>query len=124
MVEGRRKYRRRGRRKKERRRKSCVIAQRKRAICTKGRWTYRSRAPNNVRRLLNVPVLRGVTAQGRREKAKHGLSSGTTGGKPQFLGARKSRRTEEAHLVHTGCAARLSAWHLHFAARQPSQHSG
>src|SRR3981189_2250916 len=28
---------------------------RKRAFCTTGRWTYRSRAPNNVRRLLNVP---------------------------------------------------------------------
>ena len=25
-------------------------------LCTTGRWTYRSRAPNNVRRLLNVPA--------------------------------------------------------------------
>jgi preprotein translocase subunit SecY len=37
--------------------------------------------------------------------------------KPELLGARKSRRTEEAHLVHTGRAACLSAWHLHPAAR-------
>src|ERR1700691_1977202 len=29
-----------------------------------GRWTYRSRAPNNVRRLLNVPLSWGMTARG------------------------------------------------------------
>ena len=66
----------------------------------------------------------GTSAQGAREKAKHGLSSGTTCGKPQFRRARQGRRTEEAHLVHAGCAACLSARHLHPAARHRSQHLG
>ena len=55
-----------------------------------------------------------MTVRGAREKAKHGLCSRTTGGKPQLLGARQGRRTEEADLVHTGRAAGLSARHLSF----------
>ena len=62
--------------------------------------------------------------EGRREKAKHGLSSGTTGGKPQFRRAGQGRRTEEADLVHPGCAAGLPARHLHSAARHRSHHLG
>src|SRR5450631_252052 len=72
-----------------------------------------------------MPRLPGQgSASGAREKAKHGLSSRTTGGKPQFLGARKSRRIEEAYLVHTGCAAGLPVRHLHSAARHRPQYLG
>src|SRR2546430_17564400 len=69
---------------------------------------YRSRAPNNVRRLPIAPI-GGIGLGGGGRKPDHGLSSRTTCGKPQFRRLGESRRTEEAHLVHAGCAAWLSA---------------
>src|ERR1700731_1671557 len=49
-----------------------VIVRVQRAICTTGRWTYRSRAPNNARRPPKARLLRGLTGQGARgEKARH-----------------------------------------------------
>src|SRR4051794_11937451 len=46
------------------------------------RWTYQSRAPNNVRRLPIAP-LGGDGPRGGGRKLKHGLSSRTTCRKPQ-----------------------------------------
>ena len=83
-----------------------------RAICTIEQWTYRSRAPDNVRHPPDVPPQRGMTARAPGRKPRHGLSSRTTFGKPQFLGARQGRRAQEAHLVHAGRAPGLPARHL------------
>ncbi|CAA9343210.1 MAG: Protein translocase subunit SecY, partial [uncultured Microvirga sp.] len=46
-----------------------------------------------------------------------GLGSRTTRGQHQFRRSRKSRRTQEAHLVHARRADRVPARHLYPAAR-------
>src|SRR5262245_11589576 len=59
-------------------------------------------------------ISRHIRSQG------HGLGSGTTGSQSQLLRARQSRRTQGPYLVHARRATRLSARHLHSAARDRS----